>query len=240
MSTSLLNLFNNVLPEIGFPTVTTVIGNTNQTVTQFLRLANREGKSLMKYRDWRILIKVQTFTTVSSADAYALPSDFDRFVPNTEWNQANTEILNGPLSDERWQADLSGLTTVTVNDRFQIRADGASNRFFIRPVPTSAENVSFFYVADTWCASNGGQRQSAWAADTDTILFDPYVYELGIKWRWLQAQRREFEVERAEYVNERAKAYARDGGMRTYRILGPIDTEQIFPPPGRIPESGFG
>lgn len=234
---TILTLVNNVLPEIGLPKLTTLIGNTNQTALRTLALANREGKSLSKL-PWRSLIKRNVITTASSAESYALPSDFDHFVDNTFWNDSNDELMEGPLSDERWQADVSGLLTVTVNDRFQIRANGNDNRLFVRPVPTSAENLTFFYSSNGWCRSSSGNRQSEWLADTDVLLLDDYVFELGLRWRILKAQRREFQDELAEYARERNKAIARDGGMKTHRILGPI--EQDFPYSGNIPETGFG
>lgn len=235
--TTLITLVNNVLPEIGFPQLATVVGNSSRTAALALALANREGRSLAK-KDWRIMVKRNEITTVSSAGAYGFPSDFDRFIQDTEWNTSNTERLIGPLSDERWQADLSGLVTVTVNDRFQVRADGTENRFHIRPVPTSAETVSFFYRVKGWCKSNGGNRQTEWLADNDILLLDDFVFELGLKWRILYAQRREYAEEKAEYMRELNKALARDGGLKTYRILGPVDAD--FPYPGRIPETGFG
>lgn len=233
---SLLDTVNNVLPEIGFPTLTTVVGNSNQTAVQALALAQRTGKQLSR-KPWRILIKRHTLTTVSSAESYALPSDFEYFIPDTEWNDSNDEVMIGPLSDERWQADLTGLVTVTVNDRFQIRADGNEDRFFIRPVPTSAEDIVFFYASDGWCRSKGGTRQSKWKKDNDVLLLDQESFELELKWRLLRAQRREFQDERAEANRVTNIAYARDGGMKKYRILGPI--EDVFPE-GRIPETGFG
>lgn len=233
----ILTLVNNVLPEIGLGTLTSLVGNTNQTAQRTLALCNREGKSLAKM-PWRILSKRNVITTASSAESYALPSDFEYFVDDTFWNTSTIFTLEGPLSDQRWQADISGLLTVTVNDRFQIRADGNANRLFIRPVPTSAENITFFYMANSWCRSNGGQRQSSISADTDEVLIDNYVFELGIKWRILQAQRRSFETELAEYDREKKKAFARDGGMKSLKILGPYDID--YPPRGNIPETGFG
>ena len=236
MSKSLLELINTPLPEIGFPQFTTVVGNTNQLARQALALANREGRSLSKH-DWRILIKRNVITTASSADSYSLPSDFDRFIHNTEWNASTQTRLFGPTQDTDWQADLSGLTITTVEDRFQIRADGANRRMFIRPVPTSAESLSFLYAANTWCASVGGQRLSAFAADTDTLLVDEYVFELGLKWRLLQAQKRDYQIELAEYTNELGKAKARDGGMMTLRILGPVED---WTPQANVGETSFG
>jgi hypothetical protein len=233
---TLKTIVNTVLPEIGFTQLATVVGNSNQTAALALAMANREGRSLAK-KDWRILVKRNVITTASSAESYSLPTDFDRFIHQTEWNASTQDRMFGPVSDDYWQADLSGLTIVTIEDRFQLRADGNSNRIFIRPVPTSSENLSFFYAANSWCRSNGGQRQSAFAADDDVLLLDSYVFELGFKWRMLQAQKREFQVELTEYTMELKKALARDGGMQTLRILGPIEEPDFI---ANVGETGFG
>lgn len=233
---TLLSNVNNVLPEIGLPQLTSVVGNTNQTARLALALANREGRSLAKH-DWRILVKRNVITTASSADSYSLPSDFDRFIHSTEWNQTKLNRLYGPIDDPYWNADLSGLTVVTVADRFQLRADGTQSRIFIRPVPTSAMEITFFYAANSWCRSAGGQRQSSFAADTDVLLLDEYVFELGLKWRLLQAQKRDYQIELAEYTNEKKKAMARDGGMRATSLLGPTEDPDFRP---NLPDTGFG
>jgi hypothetical protein len=233
---TLLATVNNILPEIGFPTLTSVIGNSNQTAVQALAAANRAGRQLAR-KPWRILVKRHTFNTVSSAESYVLPSDHNYFVHNTEWNTSNTEFMSGPLSDERWQADLSGLITTTVNDRFQVRAAGNNDRFHIRPIPTAVEEISYFYVNKNWNRSASGVRQDEWKSDTDVLLLDQESYELDLKWRILRLQRREFQHEQAEAIRVMNTAFARDGGMKTYRILGPIEDNVV---PGRVPETGFG
>jgi len=126
---------------------------------------------------------------------------------------------------------------VTVDDRFQIRADGNSNRMFIRPVPTSSENLTFFYAANTWCRSAGGQRQSAFEADSDVLLLDDFVFELGLKWRLLRAANRVYELDLAEYLSELKRRMALDGGMRTVRISGPVED---WTPSANVGETGFG
>lgn len=233
---TLKQLVNNVLPEIGLSTLDTVVGSTNRTAILALALANRTGRSLAKH-NWRILIKRNVITTASSADSYSLPSDFDRFIHNTEWNDTTDFKLFGPVSDEAWQEDLSGVVATTVDDRFQIRADGNSNRLFVRPVPTTSENLTFFYACNTWCRSAGGQRQFAFAADDDVLLLDDYVFELGLKWRLLRAQNRVYTDEQAEYLIELGKKKAEDGGARSLRILGPSDE---WMPMANVGETNFG
>jgi hypothetical protein len=233
---TLLQLVNNVLPEIGFQSLTSIVGSTNQTARLALSLANRTGRGLAKH-NWRILIKRNVLTTASSADSYSLPSDFDRFIHNTEWNDTTSQRLFGPVSDEGWQEDLSGIVATTVDDRFQIRADGNSNRIFIRPVPTSSENLTFFYASNAWCRAAGGARQSSFTADDDVLLLDDFVFELGLKWRMLKAHQRDFEAEALEYSRELNKRKALDGGMGTLRILGPVEE---WTPAANTGETGFG
>jgi len=233
---TLKQLLNNVLPEIGLGALDAVVGSTNQTAKLGLALANRTGKSIAKH-NWRILIKRNTITTVSSADSYSLPSDFDRFIHNTEWNDTTSQRLFGPVSDEGWQEDLSGVVATTVDDRFQIRADGNNSRLFVRPVPTSSEDLTFFYASNGWCQSAGGQRQSEFKADTDVLLLDDYVFELGLKWRLLRAANRIYEPDRSEYLQELDKRKALDGGARTLRILGPVEE---WTPGANVGESNFG
>jgi len=233
---TLKDIVNNVLTESGYQELDTVVGNGSNTARRILGLGQREGRTLAK-KNWTILLKRNVLSTASSAESYALPTDFDRFIDNTHWNVSQQRRMAGPISVQHWQANKSGVGTLTVNDRFQIRADGNQNRYFIDPIPTSAESVSFFYISKAWCRANGGERQVKWLADNDVLLLDDFVYELGLKWRWLHSQRRPYQEEYGEYVVERDKAIARDGDLATLSILGPSEDIRPF---ANIPETGFG
>lgn len=233
---TLLTSCNQVLRETGFPDVTTVVGNTNQAVRALLSQAQREGKQMAKKR-WSILTKRNVFTTVSGIESYALPSDFYSFIEGTEWNTSNAWPM-APTSDEDWQENKSGLVNTDITDRYQVRADGNSNRFFIDPIPSAAENISFFYISDSWCQSSGGARQNELKADTDVILLDTDVFELGLKWRFLRAQRRDFQTEYLEYMGELNKAFAVDGGSPMLTITG--SNTDSFNPGANVGETGFG
>jgi len=235
---TLLTITNDVLRETGFPDATSVIGSGNQAVRALLAQAQTQGKQMARMR-WAILTKRHTFTTASSAEAYALPNDFYSFITDTHWNTSDQDPMFGPVSDESWQANKSGVVTTDINDRFQIRADGNNNRYYIDPIPTAAENISFFYLTDTWCRAAGGQRQNQWKADDDELLLDEYVYMLGVKWRFLRVQRREYTTEFAEYKRELDKSFAQDGGMATLRV-GQVEADTTPPFIANVGETGFG
>ena len=235
---TLLTVANNVFRDTGFPDATTVVGNGNRAVRSFLAQAQVEGRSMARRR-WSILTKRHIFTTASSAETYKLPDDFYSFVTDTNWNTSAQDPMFGPISDESWQANKSGVVTTDINDRFQVRADGNKLRYYIDPVPTSAEQISFFYITDRWCTSSGGQRQNEWKADADLLLLDQHVYELGVKWRFLRSQRRDFSTELQEYQMELNKAIAQDGGMPTV-VIAPVDADGTPPFVANVGETGFG
>lgn len=236
MPQTLLETCNNVLLRTGYQSETTIVGNNGLNARKILAVAQIEGRTLARL-DWKILLKRNIITTASSAEAYALPSDFDHFVDNTHWNLTKKTIMDGPVLTQRWQANKSGVTTLGIYDRFQVRADANSNRFYIDPVPTTADEFTFYYVANSWCRAKGGTRQTQWKADTDCLLLDDLVYELGVEVRWLKANGRPFQMAEIEYEREKYKALARDGGMAPISIWAPMDELPIY---ANVGETDFG
>lgn len=234
---TLREIVNSVLTETGYPELDTVVGNGSNTARRMLSLANRSGKTLSR-KDWTILIKRNVITVVPNAESYVFPSDFDRFVDNTHWNLDEAQRLDGPITTQAWQASHSGMVgAITINDRWQVRADGNQSRFFLDPIPSVQDEISFYYIANTWCRANGGTRQAYWKADNDVLLLDSFIYELDLIWRWLRANRRPYAEEYSECMRETDKAFARDGGMEVLRILGPIED---WVPMANVGEAGFG
>lgn len=236
MPATLLEVCNNVLLRTGYQTVKSVVGNNALNARKILAAAQIEGRTLSRM-DWKILLKRNILTTASSAEAYALPTDFDRFIDNTHWNLSRSTVMDGPATTQRWQANKSGVTTVGIYDRFQVRADANSNRLFIDPVPTSSESFTFYYATNTWCRAKGGTRQSQWKADTDCVLLDDLVYELGVEVRWLRSNRRPFEMSQIDYEREKMKAFARDGGLSSLSISAPSED---WRPMANVGENNFG
>ena len=233
-----LEICNNVLLRTGYASVSTLVGNNALNARKILAAMQLEGRTLSRM-DWKILLKRNVITTASSADAYALPSDFDRFIDNTMWNSTKHTIMDGPVTTQRWQSNKTGVTTLGIYDRFQVRADANSNRFWIDPVPTTADEFSFYYATNTWCRAKGGTRQSQWKADTDCLLLDDLVYELGVEVRWLKANGRPYESSAIDYEREKQKAFARDGGMADISIWAPRDNDLIVPL-ANVGETNFG
>lgn len=79
MSSTMLQLVQQVTSELGVPTPNNVIGNTNQDVIQINALMNAVGYELLRKADWQQLVKQNIFTTtyvqsngVTSANTYTI------------------------------------------------------------------------------------------------------------------------------------------------------------------------
>ncbi|WP_033446495.1 hypothetical protein [Bordetella bronchiseptica] len=60
---TLLELFDQILPELGFPKSSSVMASQERTVQQIFALANRLGRDLTRDYDWRMLMREHILIT---------------------------------------------------------------------------------------------------------------------------------------------------------------------------------
>lgn len=210
----------NQIGNIAIPTA--VYSNTDETIVRMLALSNREGRDLSRAANWTILQKLHTFSTVASTAEYNLPSDFDRLLPDTEWNRSTYQPIRGPLGPEQWQTIKSGLIgSGVVGQRYRIyKSDSSVSRTFrLDPTPSSVETVAFEYISTNWCASSGGTGQSAWAADTDVNILDYDLLTLGLVVRFKRAVGLEYASEADEYAQIFSRTKAQDRPAPTLSMV---------------------
>ena len=184
---SLKTIVQNSADEVGVVRPTTVIGNLDPDVTMFLRLANKVGISLMKASatGWQALNTEKTFTSVATEEQVAiLPSDFDRFLPETFWNRTADVLLSGPIGAVEWQGLKAGSYNNTRLPRFRYRGDGV----LVIPTLVAGQSLTFEYVSKNWCATSGGTGQAVWAADSDVGVLSEELMTLGLNFQYLQAK----------------------------------------------------
>ena len=197
---SLLTIVENAADEVGLGSPASVIGSSDTVAKRSLRYAIRTGRELVK-KPIAYLYKEATFSTVADQQSYSFASDmgvtdFDHFVPFTNWNRT-TRRRAFPIQPNEWQLFTSRLVSVSINDRFRIR--GADGDLFLEPTPTSVETVSFEYVSENYCETSGGTGQNVWSNDTDVGVIDEEIFELGIIWRMLNRLGQPYAEEKSEY-----------------------------------------
>lgn len=233
---SLLSICQQVSREASLYVPATIVNNTDETAVRLLAIAQTEGRHLSRRHDWSVLQREHTFTTVNGTASYDLPSDFRSILDGTIWNRTQYDEVRGGLSPAEWQHwKSSQLGNTTYRDRYRIKPDSNTLKFYIDPTPTAAEDYVFEYISDAWCQSSGGAAQTAWAADTDTGILDEYLMERGILWRYKRELGHDYADERQEYEREVARAFGRDGG---HQVLDQGQRKGFFV--FRLPETGAG
>jgi hypothetical protein len=221
---SLLTICQGAASSLSLPEITAVVGATDATASLLFTLAKREGRELMRRHDWQNLVVAHTWTTTATVpQSSALPSDYDRLVPDVEiWDRTNNSRLSGPTPSNNWQQLQSGISG-GVTGWWRI----IGNVLQVYPAPDAGLTFALDYVSKNYCESSGGTDRSDWAADADVGRIPEHLIELGVTWRWLRAKGMDYAEELATYEREVEKAAARDRGMKTYVI---VNTQEDGPP----------
>lgn len=182
-----------------------------------LQAARSAGRYLCSARNWRQLTFEHTFTTTAGLYTYALPTSprFHHFYPVSGYDRSNSTLLIGPVPVHEYaRGKAETLSPVGIQHRFRIRASAVHETPEIVFVddPGGAYDLAFEYVTDQWVSQGGGVYSDDIAADSNTVVFDPYVFEAQTRWRALRVLGEPFAMELEEANRVEEQAYSRQNG----------------------------
>jgi len=209
---SLLTVVQNVAKEIGIPSPTTVIGNSDGRIMQLLRLLQVEGVSLSVRHQWESLQNEATFVTVAAESQGAITTHasngFNYIENETFWDRSSVLPVLGPISGPDWQTLKANVSTST-RTRYRIRG----GLLLLNPVPAAGLTFAFEYQTKNWVTDSTGVTQKETpSADTDLFLLKESLLEAGLKWRWLKEKGLDYAEDFATYETNVKYAMGRDGG----------------------------
>lgn len=139
---------------------------------------------------------------------FALPDDFDRMVPQTNWNRSQHWKNLGAKSAQEWEWLNGG--AISTAPRFRYRTYGNKLRLF--PAPGDVLNFAYEYVSQYWVIATGGTNptKSRTTADTDLCIFNDSLMTWGLKFYWLRANKLDFATEEAVFLDLLTKAKSGD------------------------------
>lgn len=188
MSQTVLQVIQDAASEMGLVAPTSAAGNTTDlTAQQLLALYNALGKGLVRRRVWRQLFTEYTFPTVVSTTSYALPADWSRSIPQTEWDRTSKFPLRGPASAQQYEfLKSAGITANTLlTPHFKL----IGGNLVLTASPTDVRTLAYCYVRNTWVtAVDGTTKKIAATVDTDTCVFDDRLMVAGLKLKFYQAK----------------------------------------------------
>jgi len=240
---SLLTFCQDIARDAGTNVPATLVGNTDLTAIRLLTAAKNAGQFLFRKHNWSALIREHEITTAASTASYALPAGYHNYINDTAWDRSTYWQMRGSMSPHQWQILKSGLVQAAgLRKRFRVKWDTDNNarRVFIEPTPSSVETLVIEFVSQYWCSSSGGTPQTAWAADGDLPLLDPWLFECETKWRFLKSEGQPYAEEKLEAMDTLNLQIAQDAPADTL-IMGD-GSEEFDPFEGgvNIPDSGYG
>jgi hypothetical protein len=165
---------------------------------------------------------------------YALPSDWSKQIPQTEWDRSNRWPLLGPQSAQDWQSFKSGIVYAGPRLRFRIQG----NTLSINPPPAANRNLAFEYISNGWVLdSTGLVSKTKFTADTDTCVFDDSLMILGLKLKWLQTKGFQYDYAQKEYTDYLNVCKAQDKSAPKLSLAPASGT--VLLTNRNIPDGGF-
>ena len=118
MSSTMLQLVQQVTNELGVPTPTTVAGNTNQDVIQILALMNASGYELLRKADWRELTTAYSFFTsyTTTTGTYTTSALTITGIPSTASLDTTYMVVGTGIPNATFITSVDSSTQVTLSN----------------------------------------------------------------------------------------------------------------------------
>lgn len=240
--------------EIGSPTVvsaTLVSGSANVTIADTSPFAStptafvlsgtgiQTGARIVSVTSSTVLVMSETaeasgvVTATIVRDTFAVPDDYQRAIPSTQWDRRNQWALIGPQTPQLDQWQRSGIPVPV--PRFQYRIIGqAPTMFRIYPPPSDTTDypgtLVSEYISKYGVLDGGGSPKEFFTANTDVSRAVPdRVLIMGAKWRFRQAKGFDYADLQAEYYNILDSRQATSTGERDLQMSSDLTDFLVSP-----------
>lgn len=131
MSSTMLQLVQQVTNELGVSTPVSVVGNTNQDVIQILALMNACGYELLRKFDWREMTKQKLFSTeyLTTTGTWTTSARTITGIPTTAGLDTTYQVIGTGINQNTFISSVDSATQVTVNRDFSAAGTAAAAYF---------------------------------------------------------------------------------------------------------------
>ena len=165
---------------------------------------------------------------------YAMPADYDRLQPRTDYDKSKHWEMLGPTSPQNAEWLKSGYISTGPRLRYWIQG-GFYN---IWPIVSTNDLLGFQYISKNWASSSAGAGQQAFAADTDTCVYPDVLMTAGLKLKYFAVKGFDTTALLAEFTRMLGASEAQDSDSPTLSFA-PRNVNELIGYE-QIPDSGYG
>ena len=194
------------------------------------------GSTVVLNREATVAATTSTFTF--SKILFALPSDFDRIVDATQWDDSRRWSMMGPKTAQEREFLRNGFIASAPRIRFW----QMGGYFQIWPPLGADEVLSYEYVSKWWilatAPSTPAPTKELFTADTDTCMFPDPLMRALIKLKYWEMKGFDTTAAMRDYAMQLDLAKAHDAGSKDLSMGA--RQGNVLMGWGNIPDSGYG
>ena len=184
MSSTMLQLVQQVTNELGVPTPVSVAGNTNQDVIQILALMNASGYELLRKADWRELTQPYSFFTeyTTTTGTYSTTSLVITGIPSTASLDTTYMVVGTGFPNATFITSVDSSTQVTVS-QYSTEAETAGTIYFQKVKYDLPDDYDAIVPRTQWDKSKHWEMLGPESAQQWEWLLSGYI-STGPRIRW--------------------------------------------------------
>lgn len=225
---TVLSVAQDVAPEIGVSVPNLVMASTEREMIELRAVIQETATRIARGHDWQLLTTEATVTGDGSAEAFSLPSDYDRQRTKSQVWSASLETPLTPIADPDTWLGLDIQSFDFVINAWIIYG----GQIRIKPALASGVTAKYMYQSNLIIAPDSGANKARFKADTDTFRLDEQLLTLGTIWQWKAGKGQPYAEEMADYEELKARLVSRDRGSRSVRVgrvRYPYDVKTAYP-----------
>ncbi len=180
---TLLQIVQTFCQASGLTVPVSVIGNTDDQITQIVALINEGLDELVVKYKWTELTREASFITVAQetqGDLTVIAPGYKALIPNTLWNRSASLAAYGSINPADVQVlRVWGARTAVPTYRL------LGKNLQIIPAPEAGQEMIFEYRTNfPVLEADGITLKQYFTVDTDTCILDANLIVLDLRWRW--------------------------------------------------------
>ena len=219
-----IDVLKQVTGELGLSRIPTVTGLSDVQSVQLLSLLNSAGNELMLYYPWEQFATEWTLTTVIGQSDYDLPTDYNYFTDQTQWDRTNHWPLLGPKSPQEWAWLKGAFVAALPRQRYRIQ----NNKFKLHPVPAGNLNLAMEYITKNWVDS-GGALTDMITQDGDILKYEPWLLIKFVKFKFYELKGFNTTGVNADFMRVFNNLTGKDTGAKILSLSPQIQSQYIGP-----------